>query len=95
MISQPVDSIEEILRRAMSLSADDRVRLAEMLLESLEGNDKANDSTHPDLHPAWEAEIKRRLAKIDAGEAVMVSWEEVDRKAQEILDRAANRQISG
>ena len=78
----------------MSLSSEDRIRLAEKLLETIEC-DGMNDAKATELHPAWEAEIRRRIAEIDAGTAVMVPWAEVDRKAQVILDRAANCQVSG
>jgi putative addiction module component (TIGR02574 family) len=94
MINQEAVSVEEVLRRAMTLSPGDRIRLAERIMETLGDDDGASDPGHAEPDPAWEAEIKRRLAKIDAGEAVMVPWEEVDQKAQEIVNRAANRQVS-
>lgn len=51
-------TIESLADAAMQLSPDDREMLVERLLASLEG---------PALHPAWEAELARRVADMNAG----------------------------
>jgi len=48
--------------------------LAGLLLESLE------HEVDEDVEPAWQEEIKRRLAELDAGTVQMVSWDEVKAK---------------
>jgi hypothetical protein len=70
------DSVE---KEALSLSTDDRARLAQELLESL-------DTLPPDeLRKLWLDEAERRAAQIDRGEAVLVSGDEVARKARALL----------
>ena len=53
-------SVEELLTSAMGLSADDRVRLAEALLSTVE-------AVNPAFDPEWMAEVHRWAARIDAG----------------------------
>jgi hypothetical protein len=43
------------------------------------------DPSDAELSPGWEAEIQRRLRKIEAGEAAFVSGDEVFAKAEAIL----------
>jgi putative addiction module component (TIGR02574 family) len=75
-------STAEVFEAALALSDDDRAKLAERLVESLEGE------SDPDAGTAWAAEIERRLAKIDAGQASSLSMEE----ALARLHRAARLQ---
>ena len=63
--------VEELSRQAQSLSAQDRARLAEELLASLEGSEEA------DAEAAWEQEIGSRVAEIKAGTAKLIPAEEV------------------
>ena len=63
--------VEELSERARSLGPEDRARLAEDLLASLEGE---SDS---DAEAAWEQEIRRRVDEVKIGSAKFVSAEEV------------------
>ncbi len=64
----------QLLEDAMQLPEKDRADLAAQLIESL---DTAVDD---DADAAWEAEISRRLAEMDAGKAVMVPWSKLRRR---------------
>ena len=56
-----LDSFEEILRAAVSLSSGERAMLADHLLSSLDGpNQKEIDAT-------WAEEAQRRMREIDEG----------------------------
>lgn len=52
------------------LPPEDRVRLAEALLASVE-------EINPEVEAAWDEEIKRRLAEIETGTAKLVPAAEV------------------
>lgn len=56
------ESLNAIERQVRRLSADDRARLAELLLESL------RETPVADVQRAWEAEINARAAAYDRGE---------------------------
>lgn len=61
---------DSILGTALTLPAGDRARIAAELIASLdEGEDR-------DVEATWAAEIERRIAEVEAGEAETVSWEE-------------------
>lgn len=63
--------VEELSQRARALSPEDRARLAEELLASL---DQGPD---PESEAAWEEEIGRRVDEITSGRAKLISAEEV------------------
>jgi putative addiction module component (TIGR02574 family) len=63
--------VEELSQRARALSPEDRARLAEELLASLE------EQVDPDAEAAWELEIGRRVEEIKSGKAKLISAEEV------------------
>jgi putative addiction module component (TIGR02574 family) len=54
----------ELTARAGSLSAEERVQLAQGLLDSVEPADAALDQ-------AWQQEVGQRIARIDAGETLL------------------------
>ena len=56
--------------------------LADRLLDSL-----SSPPASP-LHPAWQAELARRSAELDAGTATAIPWEEVRRQAWQEIDQA-------
>lgn len=65
------DTLEELERQARSLSAEERARLAEMLLESLQ------DAPLAEIEAAWDREIEERVAAYDRGELQTHPAEEV------------------
>ena len=72
------DTAADRALRGKQLPRDERERLVDALLESL------NELAATELDAAWEAEIERRLAAYDRGEVVAVSAEEVFAKARAI-----------
>ncbi len=65
------DLVAELSQRALDLAPEDRARLAEELLASLDTDaSKEGDA-------AWEAELRQRIADVDSGAAVMVSADSV------------------
>ena len=62
--------VAEVLEAALALPEDQRASVAEKLLASLDGDVDA------DAESEWDAEIERRLARIEAGQAKSVSMNE-------------------
>jgi putative addiction module component (TIGR02574 family) len=70
------DTAAELALLGKQLSREERERLVDELLESL------NEPAAADLDAAWEAEIERRLAAYDRGEIQALSAEDVFAKAR-------------
>jgi len=64
-------NLKEVFQKAVQLPERDRATLAGLLIETLDPVSEA------DVEVAWSAEIKRRMAEIDAGTVELISWEEV------------------
>ena len=73
--------VEELSARAKTLSAEDRARLVEELLDSLQGESDA------EAESAWDREIKRRVAEIESGAVKLISAEEVHAEARRLIRR--------
>jgi putative addiction module component (TIGR02574 family) len=69
-------SLEEVTKVAMDLPPQQKLALAELLLQTAE---LAADT---DGEIAWEAELSDRIREIDAGRETGVSYEEVMRSAE-------------
>ena len=52
-------SLDSVEAAALKLSAEERAELIERLIDTV--------LPAPRLHPAWEGEIARRIAEMDAG----------------------------
>ena len=73
---------EAVLADALKLDVEARAELAAELLASLDG------PADPDAEAAWEVEIARRVAAIEAGTVKLEPWEDVKRRIEkEILGR--------
>ena len=72
------DLVDELSRKAQALPPEDRARLAEELLATIQ---------EPDLEveAAWGAEIKRRIAEIDNGTAKLIPAEEVFAEVRRLI----------
>ena len=71
-----------VLADALRLDDDARAALAAELLASLDG------PSDPDAESAWDAEIERRIAAIEAGTIQLEPWEQVRRRIEkDILGR--------
>ena len=73
--------VEELATRAKALSAEDRARLAEELLDSLHGQ------ADLDAEAAWDREIERRVAEIESGTVKLVPAEDVHAEARRLIRR--------
>jgi putative addiction module component (TIGR02574 family) len=62
------DSIQAVAEAAMKLSPEEREQLVERLIASLDRGDA--------LHPAWQGEIARRMADLQAGRARLIPADE-------------------
>lgn len=74
-------AVEELSARAKTLPAEDRARLAEELLDSL------HEGADADAQAAWEREIERRVAQIEAGAVKLVPAEEIHAQARHLIRR--------
>jgi len=66
--------VGDLFRQASELNEHDRATLAGLLLESLEHEVDEN------VESAWQDEIERRLAELDADSVQLVPWDEVRAK---------------
>ena len=73
------DLVAELSQRAKTLPPEDRARLAEELLASLE------EAPSPKTDAAWDAEIEKRIAEVEAGIAELVPAEEVFSRVRQSL----------
>lgn len=71
-------SLKEIEEQARNLSAEERAKLAETMLESLH-------SPISEIEAAWAEEIERRVAAFDRGEIPSYPAEDVFAEARRIL----------
>jgi len=70
-------SFNEIEQQAKALSAEDRAKLAETLLESLQ-------TLLSEIEAAWAQEIEERIAEFDRGETQAYSAEDVFAQARRL-----------
>jgi putative addiction module component (TIGR02574 family) len=70
------DQVVELAERGKALSADDRSRLVDMLLESL------NEQSLSEIESAWDEQAESRLAAYDRGDVQAIDDEEVLAKAK-------------
>jgi putative addiction module component (TIGR02574 family) len=70
--------VEELSHKARALPPEDRARLAEDLLASLQ------DEPATESEAAWDREIERRVAEVRAGTAQLVSAADVHAEARSI-----------
>ena len=73
----------EIQAKALKLDIEDRARLAERLLASLEQPSQA------EIERMWTEEIQRRLVAMDADPSRLIPGEEVLREVEQMLERDA------
>lgn len=72
------DTVAELARRGRALSPEDRARLVDLLLDSLE------ESPDPVVEEAWRQEIRRRIAAYERGEAKLFDADEVMAEAKRL-----------
>jgi putative addiction module component (TIGR02574 family) len=64
---------DDLLKKALTLPAQDRATLAGSLIDSL---DEAGELS---AQNDWNDEIARRIEELDSGKAKTISWDEVRR----------------
>ena len=75
------NQLAELAEQSKALSPDDRSRLVDMLLESL------NQAPLAEVETAWDEEAERRLAAYDRGEIPAIDGELVLAKARALARR--------
>jgi putative addiction module component (TIGR02574 family) len=70
------ESLAELEQQARALSPDDRARLAEALLESLQ------ETPLSEVEAAWDREIEERIAAYDRGDLQAFAAEDVFAEAR-------------
>jgi len=70
-------SFKEIEKQAQALAAEDRAKLAEALLESLQG-------PLSEIETAWAQEIEERVAAFDRGETQAYAADDVFAEARRL-----------
>ncbi len=63
--------LDELSKKAQTLTVEERAQLAQELLESVERD------SDPEVQAAWDAEIASRIAKYERGEATLIPAEDV------------------
>ena len=74
-MSTALESVEEA---ALELTAEERAALIERLIDTV--------IQAPPLHPAWEAEIARRIAELDAGTVECIPAEKVFAEVRALIE---------
>ncbi len=77
-----IQTVQQLLERALQLPVSDRAALAAELIGSLDS--EADD----DVNAAWDAEIRRRVEELDRGEVASVPWSEARKMILGITDEA-------
>ena len=77
-------TLDVLTADAMKLTPEERRELIERLADSV--------LPAAPLHPAWDAEMARRLAEMDAGIAVAIPAEQVFAELRGMTTQAASRQ---
>lgn len=75
-MAEPVD---ELSQRARELAPEDRARLAEELLASLEV------PSEPEVDAAWDEELCRRIAEVESGTVQLAPADEVFARVRRAL----------
>ena len=71
--------VEELAKEAMSLPSELRAQLADLLVESLEGDDIG------EIQDAWIAEAKRRRDEVRSGKVETIPGEEALRRVRDSI----------
>jgi putative addiction module component (TIGR02574 family) len=74
VMAQMTPEVSRLLEKALSLSIEEQEALADSLISNLGG--KVDEG----VQATWEAEIGKRVAELDSGEAKTTSWSEVRRR---------------
>jgi putative addiction module component (TIGR02574 family) len=73
-MAQMTPEVSKLLEQALALSIEEQEALADSLISNLDG--KVDEG----VQAAWEAEIGKRVAELDSGEARTTPWAEVRKR---------------
>ena len=73
-MAQMTTEVTKLLERALALSVEEQEALADSLISNLGG--KVDEG----VQAAWDAEIGKRIAELDSGQAKTISWAKVRRR---------------
>lgn len=65
---------DDLLKKALTLPAQDRATLAGSLIDSLDEADEMSAQND------WNDEITRRIEELDSGKAKTIEWDEMKRR---------------
>ena len=74
-------TVEQLAKEAMSLPGESRAKLADLLVESLEGDEIEQ------IQKAWVSEAKRRRDEVRAGKVSTVPGDEALRDVRDSIRR--------
>ena len=74
-------TLEQLVEQAMTLPSESRARLADLLVESLEGADLGQIEQH------WISEAKRRRDEVRAGQVETIPGEDGLRQVRDSIRR--------
>ena len=74
-------TVEQLVEQAMTLPSESRARLADLLMESLEGDDLGR------IEQLWITEAKRRRDEVRTGKVETVPGDEGLRKVRDSIRR--------
>ena len=80
-------NLEELEALALRLPLKERGELVRRLIVSLDGEP---EGTPEEIAKAWDEEIARRVAEIDAGTAVLIPHEEVLAEIDDLLRKSGS-----
>ena len=81
-------SLKELEAQALQLPRPERVKLMQRLIESLEGSPEDSPEV---IAPAWDEEIARRVADMDAGRTQWIPADEAIARVRTRLVRFSGR----
>lgn len=76
---------DQIVAQLLDLPIEDRIHVRDILDESLQG--EGAFGIDDQAAAAWTAEIDRRIAAYDRGEATAKPWEELRAELRQMLDQ--------
>ena len=80
--------LQDIEAQALQLPLEERGRLADRLLQSL---DPEPDDTPENIAKAWDEEIARRIEEMDAGRTESIPYEQVRAELRAMIDSHRKR----
>ena len=82
--------VEKLFNDAKSLSPQERIALADQLIDSVDDDDAGEESLNSQAayETEWSEEISRRVAEMESGEVQGIPWEEVRRKLMQQAEDA-------